>query len=161
MDMLENRTFDELAVGDTASLSRTVTERDIRLFATLSGEVAPDRCTTEGAAGLADGAAISPGLWSTALFSTLLGTSLPGPGTTQLSQSLRFLAPAVPGSAVEVRVTLTAAAPIGTAIMAGDRQAGTLFTQSGGQGLAHLRLDWAVPGMTAGDAKILDFQIFS
>ena len=60
-----------------------------------------------------------------------------------------------------VRVTIAGAAPIGTPIMAGDRQAGTLFTQSGGQGLAHLRLDWAVPGMTAGDANILDFQTFS
>lgn len=113
MEMLENRTFDELAVGDTASLSRTVTERDIRLFATLSGEVAPDRCATEGETGegeggLDGGAAVSPGLWATALFSTLLATSLPGPGTTQLSQSLRFLAPAVPGTRVEVRVTLAA-----------------------------------------------------
>jgi len=113
MEMLENRTFDELEVGDTASLSRSVTERDIRLFATLSGEVAPDRCAMEGGAtlggaSLAEGAAVSASLWATALFSTLLGTSLPGPGTTQLSQNLRFLAPAVPGTRVDVRVTLAA-----------------------------------------------------
>ncbi len=53
-----------------------------------------------------------------------------------------------------VRVAVQGSAPVGSAIMAGDRAAGTLFTQSGGFALAHLRLDWALGAMTAGDAKI-------
>jgi len=53
-----------------------------------------------------------------------------------------------------VRVVITGAAPVGTPIMAGDRVAGTLFTQSGGFALAHLRMDWAVGEMRAGDARI-------
>ena len=36
-EFLENRTFDELAVGETASLSHTVTQRDIDLFAAATG----------------------------------------------------------------------------------------------------------------------------
>jgi hypothetical protein len=32
MDSIENRTFDELKVGDTASLARTLTYKDIELF---------------------------------------------------------------------------------------------------------------------------------
>lgn len=53
-----------------------------------------------------------------------------------------------------VRVAIDGAAPIGTPIMAGDRVAGTLFTQSGGFALAHLRLDWAQGDMQAGDARL-------
>jgi len=53
-----------------------------------------------------------------------------------------------------VRVAITGAAPISTPIMAGGRAAGTLFTQSGGFALAHLRLDLAQGEMTAGDARI-------
>ena len=36
-DMIENRTFDEIAVGDTASVIRTLREEDIQLFALVSG----------------------------------------------------------------------------------------------------------------------------
>jgi folate-binding protein YgfZ len=49
-----------------------------------------------------------------------------------------------------VRVAVTGSAPIGTAIMAEAKVAGTLFTQSGGFGLAHLRFDWAEGAMQAG-----------
>jgi len=38
---IENRTFDELAVGDSASLSHTVVQRDIDLFASATGDVNP------------------------------------------------------------------------------------------------------------------------
>jgi folate-binding protein YgfZ len=54
-----------------------------------------------------------------------------------------------------VRVAITGAAPLGTPIMAGGRTAGTLFTQSGGFALAHLRLDWAQGEMQAGDARLI------
>ena len=53
-----------------------------------------------------------------------------------------------------VRVAIDGAAPIGTPVMAGDRVAGTLFTQSGGFALAHLRFDWAQGDMQAGDARL-------
>ena len=42
-----------------------------------------------------------------------------------------------------VRVQVAGSAPIGTPVMAGERAVGTLFTQSGGYALAHLRYDWA------------------
>jgi acyl dehydratase len=38
---IENRTFDEIRVGDSASLSRTLTKQDIELFAVMSGDVNP------------------------------------------------------------------------------------------------------------------------
>lgn len=47
-DVLENRTFDEISVGDSASLTRTRSRDDIALFAVMSGDVNPahldERC---------------------------------------------------------------------------------------------------------------------
>lgn len=53
-----------------------------------------------------------------------------------------------------VRVSITGSAPIGTPVMAGDRVVGTLFTQSGGAALAHLRFDWAAGEMQAETARL-------
>ena len=53
-----------------------------------------------------------------------------------------------------VRVAVEGSAPVGTQILAGDRPAGTLFTQAGGAGLAHLRFDRAEGAMQAGSATI-------
>ncbi len=41
MDMIENQTFDEIKVGDRASLVRTLSKKDIELFAVMSGDVNP------------------------------------------------------------------------------------------------------------------------
>jgi phosphate acetyltransferase/phosphate butyryltransferase len=40
-DVIENRTFAEIAAGDTASLTRTLSREDIALFAVMSGDVNP------------------------------------------------------------------------------------------------------------------------
>ncbi len=52
------------------------------------------------------------------------------------------------------RVTVEGAAPVGTAIAAAGKTVGTLFTQSNGAALAHLRFDRAGPDMRAGEAKV-------
>ncbi len=52
------------------------------------------------------------------------------------------------------RVRVEGSAPVGTPVMAGEREAGTLFTQSNGQGIAHLRFDRAAGPMTAGGATV-------
>ncbi|SMX42588.1 CAF17-like 4Fe-4S cluster assembly/insertion protein YgfZ [Maliponia aquimaris] len=51
-------------------------------------------------------------------------------------------------------VEVDGTAPVGTEIMAGDKPAGTLYTQSGGRGIAYLRFDRAGDEMTAGDARV-------
>ena len=50
------------------------------------------------------------------------------------------------------QVIITGSAPIGSDITANGKPAGTLFTQSGGRALAHLRFDRAGGEMKAGDA---------
>jgi phosphate butyryltransferase len=87
--MIENRTFDEIAIGDTASLSRTLTQRDIQLFALVSGDVNPAHLDPEFAQGDMFHHVIAHGMWGRADFA-VLGTELPGPGTIYLEQSLRF-----------------------------------------------------------------------
>nr|WP_111301979.1 folate-binding protein YgfZ [Paracoccus saliphilus] len=46
------------------------------------------------------------------------------------------------------------AAPVGTPITANGREVGTLFTQSGGQAIAHVRHDRVGPDMQAGEARL-------
>ncbi|GAB3438681.1 bifunctional enoyl-CoA hydratase/phosphate acetyltransferase [Massilia solisilvae] len=111
MDMIENRTFDELAVGDSASLTRTLTRRDIELFAVMSGDVNPAHLDDEYARGDTFHKVVAHGMWSGALVSAVLGTQLPGPGTIYLGQSLRFLKPVGLGDSVTVTVTVTALDP--------------------------------------------------
>ena len=53
-----------------------------------------------------------------------------------------------------VRVSVSTPVPVGTAILAEGREAGTLFTQSGGQGIAYLRFDRTTPPLTAGPAVL-------
>jgi len=108
MDDIENRTFDEIAIGDTASLTRTLTWQDIQLFAAMSGDVNPAHVDDEFARSDFFHKIIAHGMWGAALISTLLGTVLPGPGTIYLGQTLRFRRPVGLGDTISVSVTATA-----------------------------------------------------
>ncbi len=107
MDFIENRTFGEIAIGDTARIERTLTRRDIELFAVMSGDVNPTHLDTEYAEQTDFHQIIGHGMWGGALISSVLGTQLPGPGTIYLDQSLRFENPVGVGDTVCVRVTAT------------------------------------------------------
>jgi phosphotransacetylase/acyl dehydratase len=93
MDSIENRTFDELKVGETASLARTLSYKDIELFAIMSGDVNPAHVDKAFAKSDMFHKIVAHGMWGGALISTVLGTLLPGPGTIYLGQSLHFLKP--------------------------------------------------------------------
>ena len=90
-DLIENRTFDEIAIGDSASLSRTLSKDDIALCAVMSGDVNPT--------------IIGQGMWGGALVSAVLDTRLPGPGTIYLGQDLSFRKPIGLGDTIAVTVT--------------------------------------------------------
>src|SRR5215470_16336858 len=104
MDYVENRTFDEIKIGDSASLVRTLNRDDIRLFAVMSGDVNPSHVDDEYAKSDMFHEIVAHGMWSGALISTLLGTKLPGPGTVYLGQTLRFSRPVALGDTVTVSV---------------------------------------------------------
>ena len=105
---IRNRTFDEIAVGDSASIERTLTTQDIELFAVLSGDVNPQHLDADYAASTRFHGVIAHGMLGGALISAVLGTRLPGPGTVYLGQTLKFLAPVHVGDTLRISVTVTA-----------------------------------------------------
>jgi len=100
--LIENRTFDELEIGQSASLSHKVTQRDIDLFAVVTGDVNPAHVDPAYAETDMFHHIIIHGMWGAGLISAVLGTKLPGPGTIYLGQDLRFRRP------VSINDTITA-----------------------------------------------------
>jgi phosphotransacetylase/acyl dehydratase len=103
---IENRTFDEMIVGETASLSHTVTQRDIDLFAAATGDVNPAHVDPAYAETDMFHHIIIHGMWGAGLISAVLGTRLPGPGTIYLGQELRFLQPVSIGDTMTATLTV-------------------------------------------------------
>jgi phosphate acetyltransferase len=100
--MITNKTYDEIEIGDSVSMSRTLTVRDIDMFAMISGDMNPTHFSDEFAKMLMDSQKISGhSMWGGALISSLLGNDLPGPGTVYKSQQLSF------HGAIELGDTLT------------------------------------------------------
>jgi phosphate acetyltransferase len=92
-EFLENVTFDELHIGRQASLNKTLTQKDIELFATMSGDVNPAHMDPAFAKSDIFHGIVGHGMWSGSLISALLGTILPGPGTIYLEQDIKFKKP--------------------------------------------------------------------
>jgi len=111
MDSIQNRTFDELQVGETASLARTLTYKDIELFAIMSGDVNPAHVDEAFAKSDMFHKIVAHGMWGGALISTVLGTQLPGPGTIYLNQSLRFGGPVGLGDTITVTLKVAEKKP--------------------------------------------------
>jgi phosphate acetyltransferase len=108
IEVLRNRTFDEIAVGDHASIQRTLTAADIQLFAAMSGDINPQHLDPEFAASTPYQGVIAHGMWGAALISAVLGTQLPGPGTVYLGQTLKFRSPIRVGDTLTITVTVIA-----------------------------------------------------
>ncbi|HYG88676.1 MAG TPA: bifunctional enoyl-CoA hydratase/phosphate acetyltransferase [Azospirillum sp.] len=103
--MIENVTYEEIQIGQSASLSRRLTMSDIELFATVSGDINPAHLDEEYAADSLFHKVIGHGMWSGSLISAVLGTLLPGPGTIYLGQDLRFRRPVGVGDVITATVT--------------------------------------------------------
>jgi phosphate acetyltransferase len=103
--MIENVTFDEIQIGQTASLSRKLNMADIQLFAMVSGDINPATLDEEYAENTSRfHRIVGHGMWSGSLISAVLGTLLPGPGTIYLGQSLRFRHPVGLGDTITAMV---------------------------------------------------------
>ncbi len=102
---IENLTYDEIKVGDKATLVRTLQPSDIQLFAIMSGDVNPAHVDHEYAQSSLFREVIAHGMWGGALISTVLGTQFPGPGTLYVDQSLHFSRPVTLGDTITVTLT--------------------------------------------------------
>ncbi len=100
--------LEDLAVGQSAELARTVAEADLVAFADVTGDHNPVHLDADYAAATAFGERIAHGMLSAGYISAVLGTTLPGPGAIYLSQSLAFKRPVKIGDEVTARATVTA-----------------------------------------------------
>jgi len=107
-DFVENHTFEELQIGQSARLLRTLTPQDIQAFAAVSGDTNPAHLNAEYANETLFHGVIAHGMWSGALISALLGTQFPGTGTIYLDQALHFSRPVRIGDTLTVCATVTA-----------------------------------------------------
>jgi phosphate acetyltransferase len=102
VEMLENRTWDEIKIGDRATLTRTCRMEDVELFGVSTGDLNPTHYSAEQAESLAHHRKVlAHSLWGGSLLSAILGNELPGPGTIYRGQDFEFIQP------VEVGDTLT------------------------------------------------------
>ncbi len=106
MAFLELQTlyFEDLAVGMSETLKKTVQSSDIVGFAEMSGDRNPIHLSEHFAAKTPFKTRIAHGLYTASLISAVLGTRLPGPGAIYLSQTLNFLAPVMIDDEITVRV---------------------------------------------------------
>ncbi|PCD00727.1 MaoC family dehydratase [Halopseudomonas pelagia] len=128
MSKLENRTYDELALGDKAEVTHRVSERDLILFAEVSGDVNPVHLDEEFAAATPFKGRIAHGMFSGALISAAIACELPGPGTIYIGQEMSFLRPVRLGDEIRIELEVIEKLPKNRA-----RIATRVFNQDGKQ----------------------------
>lgn len=106
MNELNGYDFEDLSVGMTATFAKTITEADIVLFASVSGDNNAMHINEEFAQASQFKGRIAHGMLSASVISAAIAGRLPGPGTIYLSQNLRFKAPVRPGDTVHAIVTI-------------------------------------------------------
>ena len=97
-------TIDELKVGDSAEMAKTVSETDIYLFAGITGDFNPAHVDEEYARKTFFGTRIAHGLLTAGFISAVMGCRLPGPGAVYMRQELSFLGPVRIGDTITARV---------------------------------------------------------
>ena len=99
---ISNVTFDEIAIGDTATYTRLITNQEVEAFAAISGDHNPLHLDPEYAATTAFGECIAHGMLTGALISAAIAMQLPGPGSVYLGQNIQFRAPVFLGDTLTV-----------------------------------------------------------
>jgi len=105
MQISENKTFDELKIGDSAYVERTVTDEDIKLFAKISGDKNPIHLDDEYAKNSMFKERIAHGMLGAAWISAVL-SKFPGAGSIYLNQSLSFRRPMKIGDNIRTEITI-------------------------------------------------------
>jgi 3-hydroxybutyryl-CoA dehydratase len=103
--------FEDLRIGQSASIGKTISEADILMFTAVSLDTNPIHLDAEAAKQTVFGERIAHGMLSASLISALLGTRLPGAGSIYMRQSLRFVAPVKIGDTVKATVEVVSLNP--------------------------------------------------
>ena len=95
-----------IKVGDSASMSKSFSDADVRKFAEISGDNNPVHLDDEYAAQTQFKKRLVHGMLAASLISAILGTDLPGEGSIYLGQNIKFRAPVFIGDTVTATVTV-------------------------------------------------------
>lgn len=106
-EMLENKTFDEINVGDAASLTKALRKEDLETWAAVTGNRNLMRDFEVAARQGLDAQTTASGTWAGGLFGTIVGNQLPGVGSVVRSAHLTYERPLAFGSLVTATVTVT------------------------------------------------------
>ncbi|MDR2788273.1 MAG: MaoC family dehydratase [Candidatus Accumulibacter sp.] len=106
MNAQNGHDIEDLTIGQSASVSKTITDADIVLFSGVSTDTNAVHLNEEFAKTTMFGGRIAHGMLSAGLISAVLGNRLPGPGTIYLGQTLKFKAPVKPGDTVTATATV-------------------------------------------------------
>jgi len=98
--------IEDLEIGMTRSVTKTIADYDIRLFADISTDRNPVHLDEDYAQETIFGGRIAHGMLTASLISAVIGEQLPGHGTVYMAQDLKFLAPVFPGDTVVAEVTV-------------------------------------------------------
>ena len=94
----------EYRIGQIATISKTISDKDVKQFAKLVGDKNPIHIDDEFAKKTRFGKRIVHGMFGASLISAVLGMKLPGSGVIYLSQSLQFTAPIFIGDKITAQV---------------------------------------------------------
>ncbi|MBW1782352.1 MAG: MaoC family dehydratase [Deltaproteobacteria bacterium] len=98
--------LEEISPGMSAIYAKTITEADVTLFAGVSGDTNPLHLNEAFASQTRFKTRVVHGMLTTSLWSTLVGTRLPGPGSAYVSQEMKFIKPVHVGETVTARMTV-------------------------------------------------------
>lgn len=100
-------TIEQIHVGDSASVTKTIAESDVYLFAGITGDLNPAHTNEVASSQTAFKGRIAHGILTAGLISTVLGMYLPGPGTIYLGQTLKFTKPVHIGDTITATATVS------------------------------------------------------
>lgn len=103
--------IEDITVGQSASLTKEVTAKDVELFADLSMDTNPVHLDQAYAETTMFKTRIAHGMLGASLLSAVLGTQLPGMGTIYLGQTLKFRAPVKLGETITATATVREMTP--------------------------------------------------
>ena len=99
-------TIQEMKIGDNASVTKTVSETDVYLFAGITGDLNPAHTNEVAASKTMFKTRIAHGMLGAGFISAVLGMYLPGPGTIYMGQELKFTKPVHIGDTVTATATV-------------------------------------------------------
>lgn len=103
INFVEERKYEEIEVGDTAEISKVISEADIVNFAGITGDFNPIHLNPEYAKNTMFGERIAHGMLTASFISTLIGCCIPGKNALYLSQEIKFLKPVKIGDVITAK----------------------------------------------------------